>query len=461
MDRRSDLQGQLQRAGLGVRLLASAMIFDTNISSCTATAVWARTWKQESCYDQGTPYVGNVPCTYIQYIGGSTWLKRTRKLAPSAYRPIGGEEARARPCRRAQHSRIAQCPPCLTKAGAFRYQSPQRPVTTAKRHDDSELDPAQIPRFWTMPSRTPPCPRYRGPALARHAHMYSTIEYGRVLTLTLRFQQPHVRERGKVRLPAVTALSPELPCEKCTLSSHQYIYPAKTTCIPRPTSEAHVLTHPRQHVSRNTLRSRYSTHSPPFRSSNLTAFAEVATTLSQLKLSAKSPQKPANKPKSAPVAESWDEDVSASGSDTETEEPSDAPSSRAKKDRDSLSPLATITSADTPNPPPPTPASPTGVPFDFPDNVPYGAVGGGNSRDGSRRGSGAASPARRPDKTTAVAGRLIAGALGVRAPRRTEEEREYDRAMRDKERKRRDEEREREKQERQAAEDRKRSVWED
>ncbi|KAL5396624.1 hypothetical protein PMIN06_003982 [Paraphaeosphaeria minitans] len=192
----------------------------------------------------------------------------------------------------------------------------------------------------------------------------------------------------------------------------------------------------------------------------LTARLEVTTTLSQLKLSSKTPQKLANKPKSAPVAESWDEDFSGSGSDTETEKPSDARPSRTK-DRDSLSPLSTVKSVDSPHPPPPTPASPTGVPFDFPDKVPCVAGGGVNSRDGSRRGSGAASPARRPDKTTAVAGRLIAGALGVRAPRRTEEEREYDRAMRDKERKRRDAERERDKLEKQAAEDRKRSMWED
>ncbi|KAJ4301682.1 hypothetical protein N0V90_003775 [Kalmusia sp. IMI 367209] len=171
--------------------------------------------------------------------------------------------------------------------------------------------------------------------------------------------------------------------------------------------------------------------------------------------------KPANKPKSAPVAESWDDDVSGSGSDTETESQDPASDTRPSrnKERDSLSPLATAKSVDSPHPPPPTPASPTGVPFDFPDNVPYGA--GTGSREGSRRGSGTASPARRPEKTTAVAGRLIAGALGVRAPRRTDEEREYDKAMREKERKRRDEERERERTERQAAEDRKRSVWED
>lgn len=144
------------------------------------------------------------------------------------------------------------------------------------------------------------------------------------------------------------------------------------------------------------------------------------------------------------------------GSDTETEDP---PVAEARS-RDSLSPLAIVKSVDAPVPPPPTPASPTGAPFDFPDNVPY-APNGVSSRDGSRRGSAAASPARRPEKTTAVAGRMIAGALGVRAPRRTEEEREFDRVTREKERKRRDEEREREKREKQAAEDRKRSVWED
>jgi len=100
------------------------------------------------------------------------------------------------------------------------------------------------------------------------------------------------------------------------------------------------------------------------------------------------------------------------------------------------------------------------VPFEFPDNVPYAAgLGAGTGVRG--RGGSAAGLEKRPEKTTAVAGRLIAGALGVRAPKRTEEEREYDKAMREKERKRRDEERNREKREKEAAEERKRSVWED
>jgi hypothetical protein len=60
-----------------------------------------------------------------------------------------------------------------------------------------------------------------------------------------------------------------------------------------------------------------------------------------------------------------------------------------------------------------------------------------------------------------VAGRLIAGALGVRAPKRTEEEREFDRVMREKERKRRAEEKERGRREDEERERRKKAVWDD
>ncbi|KAF2688185.1 hypothetical protein K458DRAFT_428928 [Lentithecium fluviatile CBS 122367] len=197
--------------------------------------------------------------------------------------------------------------------------------------------------------------------------------------------------------------------------------------------------------------------------------AEVADTLSHLKLSTKTPQNRASKPKSAPIADSWDEEA-LSGSSTETDEPAQ-PSQKAGaqngstlkgRERDSLSPISIsrVSTADPPNPPPPTPASPTL--FEFPDNVPYapavGAVGSGPTA--GVRGSGAGTE-KRPEKTTAVAGRLIAGALGVRAPKRTEEEREYDRVVREKERRRRDEERAREAREREEAEERKRRVWED
>jgi hypothetical protein len=56
---------------------------------------------------------------------------------------------------------------------------------------------------------------------------------------------------------------------------------------------------------------------------------------------------------------------------------------------------------------------------------------------------------------------MIAAGLGVRAPKRTDEEKEFDRAMREKERKRRAEEKEREKREAEERERRKKAVWDD
>lgn len=179
---------------------------------------------------------------------------------------------------------------------------------------------------------------------------------------------------------------------------------------------------------------------------------EIASTLSHLQISTKNPQKPAQKPKSKPVADSWDED--ASGSDTETEEPS---TSNTAPQHDALEPISAISSNDlnsSPHPPPPTPASPTQ--FEYPDSVPFG-----KSRENSTATGRGGALDKRPEKTTAVAGRLIAGALGVRAPKRTDEEKEYDKAMREKEKKRRTEEKEREKREKEEAEARKKAVWED
>ncbi|CAG5162793.1 uncharacterized protein ALTATR162_LOCUS6285 [Alternaria atra] len=185
---------------------------------------------------------------------------------------------------------------------------------------------------------------------------------------------------------------------------------------------------------------------------------EIASTLGNLRLSTSHPQKTAQKPKSKPVAESWEAELS--GSDTETEDVDLGKSEDKGSPHDSLQPLSTTTTRDNPpNPPPPTPASPTQ--FEYPDTVPYSlnsSLSESGSRSSSRGGGGLD---KRPEKTTAVAGRLIAGALGVRAPKRTEEEREFDRAMREKERKRRNEEREREKRETEEREARKKTVWDD
>lgn len=68
---------------------------------------------------------------------------------------------------------------------------------------------------------------------------------------------------------------------------------------------------------------------------------------------------------------------------------------------------------------------------------------------------------RRPEKTNAVAGRLIAGALGVRAPKKTDEQRAYDRAVREKEQKRRDLEKEEAKRKEEEIAKAKAAAWED
>jgi hypothetical protein len=188
----------------------------------------------------------------------------------------------------------------------------------------------------------------------------------------------------------------------------------------------------------------------------LTNLPEIADTLNHLKLSTTAPQKPAQKPKSKPVADSWDEE-DVSSSDTETE---DASTLEAGSPHDSLQPISVTTSRENlPSPPPPTPASP--IHFDYPDNVPYTLDSGVRNRGEGGVGRSPGGLDKRPEKTTAVAGRLIAGALGVRAPKRTDEEREFDRAMREKERKRRAEEKERERKEVEERERRKKAVWDE
>ncbi|KAF2083578.1 hypothetical protein K490DRAFT_60351 [Saccharata proteae CBS 121410] len=173
------------------------------------------------------------------------------------------------------------------------------------------------------------------------------------------------------------------------------------------------------------------------------------------------------KPAQQAIADSWDDEVSSSDDDdaeaatTETDTPTDA----------SANPLKPTTS-EGPIAPPPTPASPiaaspamraapTGTGsiantlYDSPYAIASEARGSGS---GSASSGG---PTKRPEKTTAVAARLIAGGLGVRAPKRTEEEREYDRAVREKERKRREREREEKEKERRREELAKKSVWDD
>jgi hypothetical protein len=79
----------------------------------------------------------------------------------------------------------------------------------------------------------------------------------------------------------------------------------------------------------------------------------------------------------------------------------------------------------------------------------------------STTASSTASSERRPEKTNAVAHRLIAGALGVKVPRRTEEQRAYDKAMREQEKRKRDQEREAKKKAEEDAAKAKAAIWDD
>ncbi|KAF7895097.1 hypothetical protein EAF00_006911 [Botryotinia globosa] len=194
---------------------------------------------------------------------------------------------------------------------------------------------------------------------------------------------------------------------------------------------------------------------------------DLSNTLSNLTINPSSiPSKPFSRAKkSISLADSW-EDEASSGSDTETETDTTQPPST----ENTLSP----TSSSFPSAPPPTPISPPPPSEHFPPppssssskkpinssaqefENPYGYPGPSSSSPNSARG-----PERRQEKTDAVARRLIAGALGVRAPKKTEEQREYERVQKEKEMKRRKEEREEEEKRRQEAEKIKKGVWDD
>ena len=85
----------------------------------------------------------------------------------------------------------------------------------------------------------------------------------------------------------------------------------------------------------------------------------------------------------------------------------------------------------------------------------YGMDGASDFRGGTERGG------VRPEKTDAVAKRMIAGALGVRAPKKTEEQKAYDRVVKEKEIKRRNAEKEAAARAKEEAERAKAAVWED
>lgn len=163
----------------------------------------------------------------------------------------------------------------------------------------------------------------------------------------------------------------------------------------------------------------------------------------------------------SPVADSWED---------EADSDSDSPVA---------TPIARVTAGAGTSAPPPTPMSPvahTKRPFspsalssaasatpDFSSLPPFDGAGGSYPPSSSSSSSqpGGGGPAKRPEKTDAVARRMIASALGMRAPKQTEEQKAYDKAVREKERKRREEEKERERVREEERERARQAVWDD
>lgn len=127
------------------------------------------------------------------------------------------------------------------------------------------------------------------------------------------------------------------------------------------------------------------------------------------------------------VADSWEDEATSGNAET-----------RIVDDDDATTPSQTSPGLSAP---PPTPASPNSAlpSWDSPHQVPYT----------TRKGDRVCENQRRPEKTTAVAGRLIAAGLGMEVPKAPKEQKAYDRAIRESEMERknkeRDEKREKEK----------------
>ncbi|KAJ5588308.1 hypothetical protein N7537_010986 [Penicillium hordei] len=154
----------------------------------------------------------------------------------------------------------------------------------------------------------------------------------------------------------------------------------------------------------------------------------TAAVTSNIKSNPKIPRKP--------VADSWEDEADLSAPEDEEAQP---------HDEDASSVLSPTISAEGPLDPPPTPISPqTSNPWTARATSPASARG---------------APTRRPEKQTAVAERLIAGALGIRAPKRTEQQRAYDRSIKEQEIRRRDREREEKAKAKEEEEKMKASIW--
>lgn len=188
----------------------------------------------------------------------------------------------------------------------------------------------------------------------------------------------------------------------------------------------------------------------------------IASSLGKLKIDDKI------KSRKAEPAESWEDEVGEEEEEDGSANHNNDDNNQEEEDRKNIS---TPIRPNFPGPPPPTPSSPTEAqkrdlqyqnfgPLSYYDTgtPPSSSLSRGNSNSG---GSGDTPPERRPDKTTAVASRLIAAGLGQRAPKRTPEQREYDQAMKVQEKKKRDKAKAEEEQKRRDTEAAKKAIWDD
>jgi hypothetical protein len=194
---------------------------------------------------------------------------------------------------------------------------------------------------------------------------------------------------------------------------------------------------------------------------------DIATRVSKLSLETPSAFAPAHssktqgKKKAPIIADSWeDEDVSSSSEPDSDKEDGGSGGSlsgdevdRGRKTSKSKGQAGTAA-------PPPTPMSPTyGSRQTLPPAVPVGQAF--DLPCGADVGGGTAPERMRPEKTDAVARRMIASALGVKVPRMTEEQKKYDQAIREKERRRREEEKATQRKKEEETLKAKQAIWED
>lgn len=164
------------------------------------------------------------------------------------------------------------------------------------------------------------------------------------------------------------------------------------------------------------------------------AGSKAADAMSKLSLNSSEPKAASATTKQPAVADSWEDESSSEDGDGGTSTPTNRTSTPSSSASGFIAP-------------PPTPASPT-----YSTGAPWQSMTAPDS-------PGAA--AKRPEKTDAVARRMIASALGVKAPKLTDEQRAYERAVRDKERRKRELEKEEERKMQAEADRAKAAMWED